>query len=291
MRSGPDRRCASYCTWSSRSRTTVLESADDQWRTPVTRGNLDNSCAEAGELAGSPASEIASEASFASVAGGAGAVAVGGATDASFAIAPAGVTGIFSVWIIALLSCAVFRSESLGARCGGRRRSCSWRSNGCVFRNRAGRRDGHLLRVDHRAAELRRLQLPPDATGERCGNHNAYQQNQSNRPAFFGLRFPRGDFELRSNCGRHGGCELGSFFDYLLFRNGWRRNGGDFRFDRLLIQLFINAGDNRNGNRGCDVRNRRRFDGGGRLRQMQSRLQLGRRDLCRLGEAIFILRF
>src|ERR1022692_4105406 len=88
MRSGPDRRCASYCTWSSRSRTTVLESADDQWRTPVTRGNLDNSCAEAGELAGSPASEIAS--------------------DASFAIAPAGVTGIFSVWIIALLSCAVF---------------------------------------------------------------------------------------------------------------------------------------------------------------------------------------
>src|ERR1035441_9902801 len=77
MRSGPDRRCASYCTWSSRSRTTVLESADDQWRTPVTRGNLDNSCAEAGELAGSPASEIASEASFASVAGGAGAVEEG----------------------------------------------------------------------------------------------------------------------------------------------------------------------------------------------------------------------
>src|ERR1017187_13863 len=108
MRSGPDRRCASYCTWSSRSRTTVLESADDQWRTPVTRGNLDNSCAEAGELAGSPASEIASEASFASVAGGAGAVAVGGATDAAFAIAPAGVTGIFSRLIIALLSCAVF---------------------------------------------------------------------------------------------------------------------------------------------------------------------------------------
>ena len=28
----------------------MLESADDQWRMPVTRGNFDNSCAVAGEL-------------------------------------------------------------------------------------------------------------------------------------------------------------------------------------------------------------------------------------------------
>src|SRR6266704_3193045 len=58
MRSGPARRCASYCTWSWRSRTIVLESAEDQCRIPVTRGNFDNSCAFAGELLVSLESEV-----------------------------------------------------------------------------------------------------------------------------------------------------------------------------------------------------------------------------------------
>src|SRR6266568_1439445 len=99
MRSGPASRCASYCTWSSRSRTTVLESADDQWRIPVTRGNFDNSCAVAGVLSGSLASEVASGAAFVSVVGFADA----GATFTSFVMsAGAGLTGIFSVRIIAL---------------------------------------------------------------------------------------------------------------------------------------------------------------------------------------------
>jgi len=56
------------CTWSSRSRTTVLESADAQWRMAVTRGNFDSSCVLAGELAVSSESDIASGVAFASVA-------------------------------------------------------------------------------------------------------------------------------------------------------------------------------------------------------------------------------
>src|SRR5579864_211343 len=65
MRSGPAKRCASYCTWSSRSRTMVLESADDQWRIPVMRGNFDNSCALAGELVDWLASDMESTDRFA----------------------------------------------------------------------------------------------------------------------------------------------------------------------------------------------------------------------------------
>src|ERR1700722_2428351 len=99
MRSGPERRCASYCTWSSRSRTTVLESADDQCRIPVTFGNFDNSWGVAGALSGSPASDITSELGFAVVVEFAFAAMLGAAGSAlSFTTpAPAGLTGIFSV--------------------------------------------------------------------------------------------------------------------------------------------------------------------------------------------------
>src|ERR1700724_2687401 len=108
MRSGPARRCASYCTWSCRSRTTVLESAEDQCRTPVIRGNFDNSCAEAGELAGSVDSEIASGVAFAAGVGFGGAIE--GATGTFLATSESpSLAGICSVWRIALPSCAVFK--------------------------------------------------------------------------------------------------------------------------------------------------------------------------------------
>src|SRR5882762_2282443 len=77
MRLGPVRRCASYCTWSSRSRTTVLESGDDQWRIPVTRGNFDSSCGLAGALPDSDTSEaglVSAVFWFGAVAGPCGAV-------------------------------------------------------------------------------------------------------------------------------------------------------------------------------------------------------------------------
>src|ERR1700730_7324358 len=102
MRSGPVRRCASYCTWSSRSRTTVVESADDQWRTPVIRGNFDNSCAVAGELLDALVSEIASGVAFAPDVRFEGATE--GAAEDSFAGWSTASTGVFSV-IIALPSC------------------------------------------------------------------------------------------------------------------------------------------------------------------------------------------
>ena len=72
----------------------VLESADDQWRIPVTFGNFDNSCAVAGALSGWPASEASSGLGF-SVAVGVGLVGAGAAV--SFADESAGLTGIFSV--------------------------------------------------------------------------------------------------------------------------------------------------------------------------------------------------
>src|ERR1700687_2465151 len=102
MRSGPVRRCASYCTWSSRSRTTVVESADDQWRTPVIRGKCDNSCAVAAELLDVLASGSVSAVAFALD------VTFGGATEGaardSFAGWSTASAGAFSV-IIALPSC------------------------------------------------------------------------------------------------------------------------------------------------------------------------------------------
>src|SRR5438552_9428387 len=102
MRSGPARRCASYCTWSSRSRTMVLESADDQCRIPVTRGNFDNSCAVAGEFE-ELASGIASEDAFSALA-----EFVTRFVAACFASVTGVLDAILSVRIIALLNCAVF---------------------------------------------------------------------------------------------------------------------------------------------------------------------------------------
>src|SRR5580704_17277465 len=64
MRSGCARRCASYCTWSSRSSTTVLESADDQCRIPVTRGIFNNSCGVTLLLSSALASESAPASAF-----------------------------------------------------------------------------------------------------------------------------------------------------------------------------------------------------------------------------------
>ena len=74
----------------------MLDSADDQWRIPVIRGNFDNSCALAGELSGSLASEFVSGAAVpgftlaadVAVCSSPGSLAAGG---------PAGLTGIFSV--------------------------------------------------------------------------------------------------------------------------------------------------------------------------------------------------
>src|SRR5580704_14507197 len=109
MRSGLARRCASYCTWSSKSRTTVLESADDQWRIPVTRGNFDNSCGVAGALSGSLASEAASVLALAAAVGTVGTGAVG---CWFAALVLDGLTGIFSVRGVALKKNVVFSSQT-----------------------------------------------------------------------------------------------------------------------------------------------------------------------------------
>src|SRR5579859_6800863 len=82
----------------------VLESADDQWRIPVTFGNFDNSCGVAGVLSGSEASEDASGLALSVTAGRVAAVAAAG--DCCGGAAPAGLTGIFSVWIMAPFNCA-----------------------------------------------------------------------------------------------------------------------------------------------------------------------------------------
>ena len=80
----------------------MLESAYDQWRIPVMRGNFDSSCALAGAWPESLESGIDSEESFASIAAFAGA---GVAAAASFGDAEVGgFTGMDSVRIIALLS-------------------------------------------------------------------------------------------------------------------------------------------------------------------------------------------
>src|SRR5579859_3091058 len=107
MRSGPAKRCASYCTWSSRSRTIVLESAEDQWRIPVMRGNFDSSCAVAGELVDWPASDIESTVGFAALVEFA-AVTAGATVTSWLASVLFVLAAILSVRIIALLNCAVF---------------------------------------------------------------------------------------------------------------------------------------------------------------------------------------
>src|SRR5438132_3370219 len=66
MRSGLLMRCASYCTWSPRSRTIVVESVDDQCRIPATYGNLDSSCGVAALFAGSAVVESESGVALAS---------------------------------------------------------------------------------------------------------------------------------------------------------------------------------------------------------------------------------
>src|SRR5271166_730065 len=83
MRSGEARRWASYCTCSSRSRTTVLESADDQRRIPVTWGNFACSSGVAGVRTGSPASAVVCGLALAPAAGFA--VAAGGVSGAAAA--------------------------------------------------------------------------------------------------------------------------------------------------------------------------------------------------------------
>src|SRR5271154_1530267 len=93
MRSGPARRCASYWTWSSRSRTTVLESIDDQWRMPVTAGNFVSSCCEAGELS----SELVSASDVAAVAAGFEVASVPVGADITVASFPAELSPGFTV--------------------------------------------------------------------------------------------------------------------------------------------------------------------------------------------------
>src|SRR6202035_990767 len=96
MRSGLARRCASYCTSSSRLRATVLESADDQCWIPVTIGNFDNSRGLAGEVA--PGLMLA----------GFAVVPADGAAGASLAPVPIGFGAIFSVRTILLANCDGF---------------------------------------------------------------------------------------------------------------------------------------------------------------------------------------
>src|ERR1035438_9838886 len=85
------------------------ESGGGQVPIPVTRGNFDNSWGVAGELSGSLTSEVASVLVFSAVAGLVPGAAIEGADVASLAAsAPAVLTGIFSVRIMAPSSCAVF---------------------------------------------------------------------------------------------------------------------------------------------------------------------------------------
>src|ERR1700676_2753202 len=104
MRSGLARRCASYCTRSSRLRATVLESADDQCWIPVTMGNFDNSRGLAGKLAAWLPLEVAPGLMWAGLA----AVPADGAAGASCAAVPMGFDGISSVCTILLANCDGF---------------------------------------------------------------------------------------------------------------------------------------------------------------------------------------
>src|SRR5208282_6933671 len=93
MRSGLARRCTSYCTCSSRLRTTVLESAADQCWIPVTMGTLDNSRGLAGESVAWLPLKVVPELMLPGFA----AVPANGAAGASFAAAPISFGAIFSV--------------------------------------------------------------------------------------------------------------------------------------------------------------------------------------------------
>jgi len=90
------------------------------------------------------------------------------------------------------------------------------------------------------AAQLRRLQLPPDSAGKCHGENNAHL-----RMSAIGRRLLRTarqrDFGCRSGCRRDRCWRAGDLLDCGFGRSSRDGSGIELRFDRLLIVVFISV--------------------------------------------------